>query len=712
MHVDVLEAFAKALNRESHVLVRTPELAWPQLHNRLQWVGPEVEVRLSCARIRRSRPPAAPWIRVDTAFRESNSLVRTLVGHTAGVAGCAFSPDGKHLVSVGGEGRVWDCETWASLRAVPYGNFCCSFSPDGRRVVTDAQDHALQVWVAATGIEEKTLKGHTDTVTGCAFSPNGRRIVSSSWDCTLMLWDIDTSECLRTFRGHSKAPLGCVFSPDGSRIASFGYDGLRVWDASTGACLRHAPGLVYDCAVSPDGLQIVTAGSMVEIGDFDSGNLSKRLIGYDYFVSHTACAFSPDGRLIASAASDNALKVWDVVTGSEICTLRGHVRQIRSCTFSPDGRWIVSGSDDGVLKVWDVSAGRGEPVRPGHTAIVKACSFSPDGRVIVTASADQALKVWDAVSGVEERVLMGHDRGGPHWEGVLGCAISPDGRFAVSAGADCTVRVWSMATGECLRTLVGHTDTATSCAFSPDGRWIASTGGDQTLRLWDAHTGAEVRCLRGHSGMVRDCAFSPDAERVVSTSWGALKLWDVSTGACESTVTIPARMLERCAFSPDGLRLAVVVSGSGGCVQLRDPRTGALEWQVQCDTWWCAFSADGHLIAAADGNHVVVWDVRTRDEVARVALPGQVMSGSWHPFEARLSCGDFGGALHRATLIGYDLGPVVVSAASRGTQITVRCPNCQQEHPIDRAQLGQAVICPASNCNSALQLNDWVLPSS
>src|SRR5674476_319319 len=89
----------RALGREAHVLVRSPELTWQQLHNRLQWEGKEVEARLAPERARRSRPPAAPWMRSATRFRESEALLRTMVGHTGLVRGCAVSSDGRRIVS-------------------------------------------------------------------------------------------------------------------------------------------------------------------------------------------------------------------------------------------------------------------------------------------------------------------------------------------------------------------------------------------------------------------------------------------------------------------------------------------------------------------------------------------------------------------------------------------------------------------------------------
>jgi hypothetical protein len=48
-----------------------------------------------------------------------------------------------------------------------------SFSPDGSQGVTAREDRTAKVWDANTGVERRTLKGHTDCVHGASFSPGG-----------------------------------------------------------------------------------------------------------------------------------------------------------------------------------------------------------------------------------------------------------------------------------------------------------------------------------------------------------------------------------------------------------------------------------------------------------------------------------------------------------------------------------------------------------
>jgi WD40 repeat protein len=111
---------------------------------------------------------------------------------------------------------------------------CCAFSPDGRRIVSGSEDHILKLWDAETGEELLTLEGHTSRVDDCSFSPDGERIVSAgSFDLTLMVWDAETGRDISTLEGHRDAVVCCAFSPDGKLIASSGrYDNtLKLWDA-------------------------------------------------------------------------------------------------------------------------------------------------------------------------------------------------------------------------------------------------------------------------------------------------------------------------------------------------------------------------------------------------------------------------------------------------------------------------------------------------
>jgi hypothetical protein len=63
-----------------------------------------------------------------------------------------------------------------------------SFSPDGQRLASASYDQTIKLWDTATGQELLTLKGHTSSLTGVAFSPDGKCLASACYDGAVKLW--------------------------------------------------------------------------------------------------------------------------------------------------------------------------------------------------------------------------------------------------------------------------------------------------------------------------------------------------------------------------------------------------------------------------------------------------------------------------------------------------------------------------------------------
>ncbi len=282
------------------------------------------------------------------------ALIRTLEGHSTYVLGCAFSPDGKLIVSASSDStlKVWDAMTGQILRTLEGHSASvlgCAFSPDGKLIVSASADRTLKVWDAITGQILRTLEGYSYSVNNCAFSPDGRLIVSASSDRTLKVWDAITGQILRTLEGHSASVYDCAFSPDGKLIVSASGDHtLKVWDAITGQVLRTLEGhldTVHDCAFSPDGKLIVSASGdhTLKVWDAITGQILRTLEDHSSFVS--GCAFSPDGRLIVSASPDRTLKVWDAMTGQTLTTFSADGAMYRCAAY---GEMIVVGGGRGV----------------------------------------------------------------------------------------------------------------------------------------------------------------------------------------------------------------------------------------------------------------------------------------------------------------------------------------------------------------------------
>jgi WD40 repeat protein len=115
----------------------------------------------------------------------------------------AFSPDGKQFLTTGRfEGvHLWDAATgketvllgriaiFRNSSSLSWGLNSVAFSPDGKQVLTCGGDETVHLWDVATGKEIRQFVGHTDEVTSVAFSLDGKYVLSGSWDMTTRVWD-------------------------------------------------------------------------------------------------------------------------------------------------------------------------------------------------------------------------------------------------------------------------------------------------------------------------------------------------------------------------------------------------------------------------------------------------------------------------------------------------------------------------------------------
>lgn len=523
----------------------------------------------------------------------------------------AFSPDGKNIVALRGNGKTvfrWDAATGKKLGEWHLTTDpAIAFSPDTQLVASVSErENRIRLWDTANGKKVREWKSPAKTLwqSRCGvFSPDGQSLVIAEADAMLRVYETSTGKEIRSWNGGTRnessdklrrSSVGWLsFAPDGKTLASVDRNSvLRLWDFKTGRELHH-----FDDVSGP-------------------------------------AAFSADGKMLAAGGTDARLRLWDVATGRDLCPF-ADPGSITSVAFSPNGRMIVENSDRGKAHWLNAKDGRpckAIPELPGEVRAV-----SPTGGSLLLLRRDGKhsgpLCLVDTATG-KERVRFADT----HEDDQVG-GWSPDGRtlITVPKGDEGFARVWDTATGKKRRDLCQNR----FAACSPDGRTVAVVDKTATIRLVDVETGKEQRPLTGCSinfiyhlerlnnggsqkmsgGEFLLPRFSPDGKALLTglKSGESFALWDVAQAKPIFRLNCNAFYPMDAAFSPDGRLLTVLDNRGDPC--LLDTATGRVRHRLTRQggkLLWImasvnrAFSADGRLFAAAyDAHTLVLWETAT-----------------------------------------------------------------------------------------------------
>ncbi len=347
-------------------------------------------------------------------------------------------------------------------------------------------------------------------------------------------------------------PLNAIFSnaasiawsPDGRRIAGLTFDGVQIWDATTGAhwMISKAPdnfGILQNISWSPNGRWIaVAAETGVAVIDAQTGALVH---GY-------ALTGLPTSSLVSLTGS----------SGSYLDALfpaSGGGSSVSSVVWSPDSRQLAitdystaNGNDNFLI----INAQTGSLVHnftlPSYAGIVVA-NWSPDGRYLATSvttttsgTGGASLLVWS--TSTYQSVLQHSTNGGG------GSPIMP-GEFAWQPGTDNllfaegnlsnlrygwvapTIVLWNVPQNRLLKQY--SFENTGDFTWSPDGRYFA-TGSyanqpitDQSVAdqvaIIDARNGRQVYVYNQNDYQVLDIAWSPDGRYIASCGQSSVKVW-------------------------------------------------------------------------------------------------------------------------------------------------------------------------------------------
>jgi WD40 repeat protein len=281
-----------------------------------------------------------------------------------------------------------------------------AFSPNGKFVASSSRDQTVKIWDAATGLELFTLKrgrgdvknGHVGYVAAVAFSPDGKQVASAgAGDNTVYLWSVISGRCRRAHVRDS-AFMSVAFSPAGRLLAAANYNSVQVWDDS----LDDPPGaneilslnaeMPLSVAFSPDGKRLAAGGRDNKIKIWNSVT-GEELLTVQNADQVTCVAFSPDGKRLASACP-TGVDIRDATTGKMILMLNG-LTGVSRVAYSPDGTRLATAGWDKLARLWDATTGQELLALAGHGNTISGVAFSPDGQRLASSSADRTVRIWD-----------------------------------------------------------------------------------------------------------------------------------------------------------------------------------------------------------------------------------------------------------------------------------------------------------------------------
>lgn len=531
----------------------------------------------------------------------------------------------------------------------------------------DAAPHDLRGWEwrYLSGIADESLlalREHGgDVPFGAAWSADGTLLVTGSFDGNVRIWDASTGACLRLLAGHTDRVFDLAMSPDGTTVASGARDRtVRLWNVADGTLRRQleAPERVTDVEFSPDGRRIAAAASYAQVAiewDVATGAELQRLPAQGPMVQ--CVAYSPDGTLIATGSTEYAggrgeatVRIHDADRGAVVREIPAATWSVTKIAFSPDGARVAAATATDAITIWSLVDESAPPVHlRGIGRQPNDLRFSDDGSRVFAAGHDGLVHVSDSRTGERIDSFRGH-RGK-----IDRLALHPAGHRLATSSADGTVRIWNLEEHPGRRVLTGHDHGVDHVVFSPDDRWLISGSRDATIRVWDTTSWKATRVLDAHVAGVAALAFSTDGSLMVSgnlgvdgAKHGTIHVWDREWNNRQLAGGLPG--VAALAFRPGSRQLAAVLSAQGS-MHIWNTETG-LEVSGPAGLpalRRVAFDHAGrHLIALALNGSVYICDPDTLAiertltlEEADLMRPARGLSQS--PDDAFLAVGAFRG---------------------------------------------------------------------
>ena len=430
--------------------------------------------------------------------------------HSNFVYGVSFSPDGAHLVSVGGDkkiylydGKTGEVKGEVSDSADGHGGsiFGVSWSKDSRSIVTCSGDRTVKTWdVEAGKVTHTWTFGDTiavpDQQVGVVWPHRADgTIISLSLSGDLNYLNESSSKPTKVISGHSKNITALAVSSIESEptLWTGDYDGrLCVWNTTKGtAGTVEGDGhtsIISGLATTPTSKnpQVYSVGWDDKIRTIDAG-------AHVFHNKPTVLASQPkaitctNDSLVIVAQLDSVIVYRDGEEDGELPL------KTSPSSLAAHGSTVAIGGSDSSLRVFSVTPGKA----PRQSAIIDqvsataitALTFSSDGGLLAAGTAAGKIYVYTISKGITGLVTgsqtldLATDRWSAHTGKITSIAFNAEGTHAVSGSLDTNIHLWSLKEpGKRIKVTNAHKEGVNGVTWLKDG--VFSTGADATVKKW------------------------------------------------------------------------------------------------------------------------------------------------------------------------------------------------------------------------------------
>ena len=635
--------------------------------------------------------------------RRGNNIEQTfLIENTDKIRSIKFSATGKYLMATlldADVHKVWDIKKRRELRRfVGFSGYQNQviFSPDDKHILSVGPEYTLILWSATTGEKVRTFEGHSDSIYGLCFSPDGKYLVTSSVDKTIRLWDANTGRQIRVMRAMDAYDI--IFLSNSSNIITIELGGVVMRNPIEGTQIRRFEGnsLSTGAAIfSLDGKYVLSGGfpkSM--LWNMETGQLERFFEKYESRTFSIALLNNNEDAIFANSNKGQKFhadpfnqshidSLWDRIKNDGFDSLASrsniaNVERLNDLIENPKffsvwvkkyeklraRRYIVKLEKDTMdFRNKDFSKMRSyEQLQIRHLNRTLLEVSYPE----VCPKSD-SIDVWNMRTGGLVKSLTSVTEGGL----VEQIVLSPDNKYALlgiyhavdmstytdDLRALVNKHTRSLPTTKLLppqsdfrqiikkeskqllnqlrskqiNKVVSVIDLVTDkeifsireandggrIAISPDAKYMAIRC-RESLTLFSFPKGKEILNFE-NSDDVNYFVFSPDGKYVLAGCDSAIKLWDIKTGKQIKNILVPEENIGAVSYSPDG---KYFLSGNwAGTIKLWNAYNGqeirAFKGHVN-HLYSVAFSPNGsHIISGGSDGTTRIWDVSSGKEIVR-----------------------------------------------------------------------------------------------